>query len=153
MTGMRILIEGEVKRVGYRAFITVLAEEYKFRRFNVENVKEGVQVLLDDKEESIQSFYNLLNSKEGRPPYAKISNVRPPEPYISNTPPLWEEFKRDNLPLFNTEQLNVMVQAGLKLRDDTTKGFKYVGKKIDNLGDKLVTAMAKTPRRKTSRHK
>lgn len=64
---IRITIKGKVHDVGYRPFLLGLAESLEIERFFADNViiedKQAVEVLVDDEEDKVKAFIELLKKK------------------------------------------------------------------------------------------
>ncbi|MBO8183474.1 MAG: acylphosphatase [Archaeoglobus sp.] len=74
----RILITGKVHDIGYRPFLLGLAESLEIDRFFADNRfidgEQAVEVLVDDKEDKVNSFINLVKTKT--PENAVIENIK-----------------------------------------------------------------------------
>ena len=132
----KIIIEGEmIHSVGYRPFLLARALRLRIPNFDAENIKENgmkkLVVSVIGEEGQISEFENF--AKDNKPENAKVSKVTIEEG-ISGVMKI-EEYRK----LFNSEQLNKIVQGGLQisdkiaaLRNDTNQNF---GKMDDNFKD------------------
>jgi len=73
----RISITGKVHDVGYRAFLLGVAESLNIRRFFAENLvfngKQVVEVLIDGKNDLIETFVKILHAK--KPENAEVERI------------------------------------------------------------------------------
>jgi acylphosphatase len=138
------MIIGNVHNVGYRPFLLDLADSLLIERFDARNViiegKQAVVVLVEGDENQINQFIEIIKAE--KPENAVVEEIKV------------EEFKgfvrsidsyRQSLMV---NQLNKIVQVGLQMlkkqdetvkiiREESEKTREYLGKKIDNLGEKV----------------
>ena len=74
----RILIIGRVHGVGYRPFLYGIAEFYNLKGFYAENIyvenEEAIEVLIEDDEESINKFIEVIKVK--KPEKAEVKDIK-----------------------------------------------------------------------------
>lgn len=126
MARIRILVEGKkVQNVGYRMFLLGKALESGIQKIYIRNLEQnGVEVLLDDGGERLDSFYDTLSSEE--PKNAKIENIKK-ESYEGSMliPPIERYFQ-----FLTLEQLS-------KGREEVLKLPVFVGKSVDTVASAL----------------
>ena len=75
---LKLTITGKVHDVGYRPFLLGLAEALEIERFFADNVTvdgiQAVEVLVDDSDDKINAFVELVNKK--KPENAEVESVR-----------------------------------------------------------------------------
>ena len=73
----RILIKGKVHGVGYRLFLYNIAESLELDRFFADNIiiddKEVVEILVEDKDDKVREFIDIINSK--KPENAMVESI------------------------------------------------------------------------------
>ncbi len=73
----RITIKGRVHDVGYRPFLLGLAESLEVDRFFADNIfidgKQAVEILVDDEEDKVKAFVDLIRKK--KPENAGVEEV------------------------------------------------------------------------------
>ena len=127
---LKITITGKVHDVGYRLHLLNLADSLFIERFDARNVrlgdKQAVVVLVEGDEDTVKEFVELV--KATKPEKAVVEEIKV------------EEFKgrvrsidsyRNTLTI---EQLNKIVQVGLKMldkQDETIAKIDKVAEKID----------------------
>ena len=151
----KINIEGEnVHNVGYRPSLLARALRLRVKNFDAENIEEnGIQKLVisvGGDEEKISEFEKFVNDKKNIPKNAKVSNISTEE-CVSDIMSI-EEYRK----LLNSEQLDNIVQGGLKivdilknetdknlelLRTETTENFEKMDIKYDAISKAMFATV------------
>jgi len=78
---LKIVIKGKVHDVGYRPFLLGIAESLEIERFFADNTvidgKQAVEILLDDDEEKVNAFLEILRKK--KPEKAEVETIETEE--------------------------------------------------------------------------
>ena len=137
---LKITITGKVHDVGYRLHLLNLADTLFIERFDARNVllngKQAVVVLVEGEEETLKEFVELV--KTSKPEKAVVEEIKV------------EEFKGKVRTIDSyrsalmAEQLNKIVQVGLKMlekQDETIakigESTKILSEKIDKVSEKI----------------
>jgi acylphosphatase len=137
---VKITIIGKVHNVGYRPFLLDLADSLLIERFDARNViiegKQAVVVLVEGDEEQVKQFIELV--KENKPESALVEDIKVEE---------YKGFVRTIDSYRNSlmiNQLNKIVQVGLKMLEKQDKTIEEIrktredlSKKMDDLGSKV----------------
>jgi acylphosphatase len=146
---VRILIRGKkVKHVGYRLLIAHLALRQRLKRFDVDNVTDGVEVLAGDEEKKIDKFYNSL--KASVPPHARSVEILPPEPYEDADIPTLDEYVKYDFPALHAETTSEIVSEGLALRTVVAKLPDGIADSLNRTLGRKLDGIASFPRRRTT---
>jgi acylphosphatase len=124
---VRVLIEGsKVQEMGYRIFLLEKALRNDIKNIYVQNINEdSVELLLDDNEEKINNYYQVINQE--KPKEAVVKSITK-EPYSGDAPvsPIEKYFQ-----LLTLEQLS-------KGREEIVKLPSFVGYSLE----KVATALS-----------
>jgi acylphosphatase len=149
---VKITISGKVHDVGYRPFLLDLADSLFIQRFDARNViiegKQAVVVLVEDDEETVNQFIELVKSE--KPVNAVVEKIEVEE-YRGFVRSI-DSYRQSLM----VNQLNKIVQVGLKMlekqdlmlqkqdetikiiREESEKTREYLGKKIDETREYLA---------------
>ncbi len=158
MAKARVLVEGTVQGVGYRALVKHIATLYSVKGL-IRNVERGrVEIYCEGDKNSIERLLKTVEVK-GKPEDPFSLNVRKIEPYWEGEEgysPTWKEYKgfeidygddrsyspyeQESLESFEMAKLNFSRLQGevALLRSDTNDNFQIMEKKYGNISKELV---------------
>ena len=160
---LKIIIRGKVHDVGYRPFLLGLAESLEIERFFADNVfindKQAVEVLIDDADEKVETFVELVKKK--KPENAEVESidfeeydgsVMKTESYYRYLTAMQlakiatyggEMLKKqdETIKVIREESEKTRVELGKVIKEESEKTREELGEKIDLAKDELGNKM------------
>ncbi len=148
---VRVLIRGKVHDVGYRPFLLGIAESLEIERFFADNVyvdeKQAVEVLVEDEDEKVKAFVELVKKKKPENAEVESIDVEEYDGYVMKTESYYRYLTAMQLAKIATyggkmlqkqdETIRVIREESENIRKELGVKIDSVGKKVEAVGEKV----------------
>lgn len=148
---VRVLIRGKVHDVGYRPFLLGIAESLEIERFFADNVyvdeKQAVEVLVEDEDEKVKAFVELVKKKKPENAEVESIDVEEYDGYVMKTESYYRYLTAMQLAKITThggkmlqkqdETIRVIREESENIRKELGVKIDSVGKKVEAVGEKV----------------
>ena len=148
---VRVVIKGDVHDVGYRPFLLGIAESLEIERFFADNVyvdgKQAVEVLVEDEDEKVKAFVELVKKKKPENAEVESIDVEEYDGYVMKTESYYRYLTAMQLAKIATyggkmlqkqdETIRVIREESENIRKELGAKIDSVGKKVEAIGEKV----------------